>query len=70
VRKLKSTVTGKSFQQFAEKLFSFVQIKRTGMGIAGHVLPTTEFDQDEQYDNHIESQIDNGKATKVRETPI
>ena len=40
-------------------------------GVAvGHVLPTTECEQDEQYDNHIESQIDNGKATKVRETPI
>jgi len=37
----------------------------------GHdMLPTTECDQDEQYDNHIESQLDNGKATKVRETPI
>ena len=36
----------------------------------GHVLPTTECEQDEQYDNHIESQVDNGKATKVRETPI
>ena len=34
------------------------------------MLPTTECDQDEQYDNHIESQLDNGKATKVRETPI
>jgi len=41
------------------------------MSLTGHVLPTTECEQDElQYDNHIESQVDNGKATKVRETPI
>jgi hypothetical protein len=67
-----SAVAGLVVVVIAVQLYRRWQRLKKARQLTGHnVLPTTDSEPDaQQYDNHMETQLDNGKVTKIKETPI